>query len=97
MKVVKKFYLGCAKCRNANASAEVINQINSGGGYNVGGYTVDFFGVRVTSARGLHGTVAPQPRHWTTAEISMVDPNSTNTATPSALLRHGRAFHVYAG
>ena len=97
MNVAKNFYLGCAKCRNANASAEVINQINSGGGYNVGGYTVDFFGVRVTSARGLHGTVAPQPRHWTTAEIFMVDPASPNGATPSALLRHGRAFHVSAG
>lgn len=97
MKVVRKFYLSCRKCRNANKSAEVINQIDSSGGYNPGGYTVDFFGVRVTSASGLHGTVAPQPKHWTTTEILMVDPASTNGATPSALLRHGHAFHVYAG
>jgi Peptidase A4 family len=97
MKVVRKFYLSCRKCRNANRSAEVINQIEAGGGYNPGGYTVDFFGVRVTSVSGRAAAMAPQPRHWTTDEITMVDPAGINGAFPSALLRHGRAFHVTAG
>jgi hypothetical protein len=93
-KVVRKFYLRCRKCRNANGSAEVIDQIDSGGGYNPGGYTVDFFGVRVTSASGRRGTMAPQPRRWTTTVITLADPAGINWAAPSALLRGGRAFHV---
>jgi len=96
MKVVRKFYLSCRKCRNLNGSAEVITQVGGSGGYSPGGYTVNFFGIRVTSAAGLHGTVAPQPRRWTTNEISLVDPAGINGATPSALLRRGRAFHVVA-
>lgn len=91
-KVLRKFYLRCAKCRNTNASAEVINQVNSAD--DSVGYTVSFFGVRVTSTTGRHGTVAPQPRYWRTDQIFMADPAGTYTAVPSALLRQGRAFHV---
>lgn len=94
LKVHRKFYLRCAKCHNK--SAEVINQVSSGGGA-LSGFTVNFFGVRVTSADGRRGTVAPKRRYWTTAAIFMVDPASTNVASPSALLRQGRAFYVGGG
>ena len=91
-KVYRKFHVRCAKCRNK--SAEVINQVNSVSD-GAGVYAVNFFGVRVTSATGRRGTVAPQPRNWATAQIFMVGPARTNVAYPSALLRQGRAFHVY--
>ena len=92
-RVHRKFYVRCSTCRNN--SAEVINQ----GDYQAPGgpvhaMTVDFFGVRVTSAGGKHGTVAAQPRYWTSTEITMVDSAGSDLAVPSALLRHGRAFHV---
>jgi hypothetical protein len=92
-RVHRKFYVRCPSCRSN--SAEVIEQgdINAVGAP-VHLMTVDFFGVRVTSADGTHGTVAAQPRHWTSTQITMVDSAGHNLAVPSALLRHGRAFHV---
>ncbi len=89
----RKFYVRCSTCRNN--SAEVINQ----GDYQAPGppvpaMTVDFFGVRVTSAAGRHGTIAAQPRYWTSTEIVMVDSAGRDLAVPSALLRQGRAFHL---
>ncbi|HEY2641067.1 MAG TPA: hypothetical protein VGI66_14435 [Streptosporangiaceae bacterium] len=92
-RVHRKFYVRCSTCRNN--SAEVINQ----GDYQAPGppvhaMTVDFFGIRVTSADGTHGTIAAQPRHWTSTKIIMVDSASRDLAVPSALLRQGRAFHL---
>ena len=43
------------------------------------------------------GTVAPKRRYWTTAQIFLVDPAGISGASPTALLRQGRAFHVYGG
>ncbi len=92
-RVQRKFYVRCSACRSN--SAEVIDQ----GDYQAVGspvhtMTVEFFGVRVTSASGKHGTVAAQPRYWTSTEIIMADSGGHDLAVPAALLRQGRAFHV---
>ncbi len=91
----KRFYFLCPKC---GKSAEVIS---------VAASTatnppltllsnVSFSGVRVTSADGKHGTMAPQPGYWTTAEITRLDSAGDTTGKPYPLLRHGTAFSVFA-
>jgi hypothetical protein len=93
--VYRRFYERCSKCRSN--SAEVINQI----GYSATGplaalFTVNLLGVRVTSADGKHGALAPQARYWTTTEITQLDSGGHILAAPSALLRTGQAFSLSA-
>lgn len=95
-KISRTVYLRCRKC--SSKSAEVIS---------VAASTatnppltllsfVNFFGVRVTSADGKRGTMAPQPRYWTTAAITRLDPAGDTVGKPYPLRRQGRAFSVSA-
>jgi hypothetical protein len=91
--VHRTFYVRCPACRNN--SAEVINQGDyQAPGSPVHAMTVDFSGVQLTSAAGKRGTLAARPRYWTSTEIIMVDSAGRDLVVPSALLRHGRAFHL---
>jgi hypothetical protein len=95
-KISRTVYERCSKC--SSKSAEVISLAASTATNpplallsNVG-----FFGVRVTSADGKHGTMAPQPRYWTTVEITRLDSAGDTVGKPYPLLRQGRAFNVFA-
>jgi hypothetical protein len=93
-KRTRTVYLGCRKCRSTSAevisiatSTSTIPPLTSLSGGN-------FFGVRVTSADGIHGTMAPQPRHWTTVAITQLNSAGDTIGKPYPLRRHGRAFNV---
>jgi hypothetical protein len=95
-KISRTVYERCSKC--SSKSAEVISLAASTATNPplTGLSNVSFFGVRVTSADGKHGTMAPQPRYWTTAEITRLDSAGDTLGKPYPLLRHGRAFNVFA-
>jgi hypothetical protein len=94
--VSKKLYQRCSRCRNN--SAEAINQFfyYASTGPIMGGVSTGFFGIRVTSTSGTHGTLAAQPGYWTSTQIIMVDPGGRPASSVSALVRRGRAFHASA-
>jgi hypothetical protein len=54
--------------------------------------SASFYAVRVTSADGKRGTVAPQSRYWRTAEILQLDSAGDIVGQPGPLLRNGRGF-----
>ena len=95
-KISRTVYLRCRKC--SSKSAEVISLAASTATNPpltaISG--INFFGVRVTSADGKHGTMTPQPRYWTTAEITRLDSAGDTVGKPHPLLRQGRAFSVSA-
>jgi hypothetical protein len=95
-KISRTVYERCSKC--TSKSAEVISLAASTATNPplTGLSNVSFFGVRVTSADGKHGTMAPQPRYWTTAEITRLDSAGDTLGKPYPLLRHGRGFSVFA-
>jgi Peptidase A4 family len=87
------------RCRNCTSkSAEVISQDTSDATNPplTAISFVSFFGVRVTSADGKHGTMAPMPRYWTTAEITQLNSAGDTVGQPRPLRRQGRAFSVAA-
>jgi hypothetical protein len=95
-KISRTVYQRCSKCRSK--SAEVISVADSTATNPplalLSG--VNFFGLRVTSADGKHGTMAPQPRYWTTAEITQLNSAGDTVGKPFPLRRQGRAFTVAA-
>ena len=95
-KISRTIYERCTKC--TSKSAEVISLAASTATNPplTGLSDVSFFGVRATSADGKHGTMAPQLRYWTTAEITRLDSAGDTVGKPYPLLRHGRAFSVTA-
>lgn len=95
-KISRTVYERCTKC--SSKSAEVISLAASTATNPplTGLSNVSFFGVRVTSADGKHGTMTPQPRYWTTAEITRLDSAGDIVGKPYPLRRRGRAFTVSA-
>jgi Peptidase A4 family len=95
-KISRTIYERCSKC--TSKSAEVISLAASTATNPplTSLSNVSFFGLRVTSADGKHGTMAPQPRYWTTAEITRLDSAGDIVGKPYPLLRHGRGFSVFA-
>jgi Peptidase A4 family len=95
-KISKTVYERCSKC--SSKSAELISVAASSATNPPLALlsNVSFFGARVTSADGKLGTMAPQPRYWTTAEITRLDSAGDTVGKPYALRRHGRAFSVLA-
>jgi hypothetical protein len=82
-------------CRNK--SAEVITEDPGGavaGGFDLADFGMaNYTGASVTSLTGTHGTLAAQPKDWTSTEIVMEDTGGTMMAVPSAL-EGGQAFNV---
>ena len=95
-KISRTVYERCSKC--TSKSAEVISLAASTATNPPLALlsNVSFFGLRVTSTDGKHGTMAPQPRYWTTAEITRLDSAGDTLGKPYPLRRHGRAFNVFA-
>jgi Peptidase A4 family len=93
-KISRTVYARCSKC--SSKSAEVISVAASSATNPPLTFLsgVNFFGLRVTSADGKHGTMAPQPRYWTTAEITQLNSAGDTVGKPYPLRRQGRAFSV---
>jgi hypothetical protein len=92
--ISRRVYERCWRCRTT--SAEVLSTATSTGTSPPLAVVsiASFYGVRVTSADGKHGTMAPQPRYWGTAEILQLDSAGDTVGQPGPLLRHGRGFSV---
>ena len=95
-KISRTVYEHCSKCTSKSAEAISLAASTATNPPLALLSNVSFFGLRVTSADGKHGTMAPQARYWTTAEITRLDPAGDIVGKPYPLRRHGRAFSVFA-